>query len=88
MPGAFATNFVRHVDRGMVDGLAAMAGVSDLSFDAESRLPQEQLDQIQRAMSTTIGDPTHIARAVEYVVSQPIDLNIEELVIRPGKSLF
>ena len=88
MPGVFATNFIRNADRGMIAGLAAMAGVSDPSFDAESRLPQEQLDQIQRTMSTTMGDAEHIARAVEYVISQPIDLNIEELVIRPAKSLI
>jgi hypothetical protein len=29
-----------------------------------------------------------IARAVEYVVTQPIDRNIEELIIRPLKSMF
>lgn len=39
-------------------------------------------------MSATFGDVAHIARAVEYVVTQPIELNIEELVIRPQKSMF
>ena len=34
-----------------------------------------------------LGDVAQIARAVEYVVTQPIDVNIEELVIRPPKSL-
>ena len=33
-------------------------------------------------------DADHIAGAVEYVITQPIELNIEELVIRPQKSLF
>ncbi|MEM9712803.1 MAG: SDR family oxidoreductase [Actinomycetota bacterium] len=88
MPGVFATNFTRNVDRAMVEGLAAMGGITDLEFDDEGRLPQEQIDGMQAAMSATVGDVDHIARAVEYVVTQPIELNIEELVIRPQKSLF
>jgi NADP-dependent 3-hydroxy acid dehydrogenase YdfG len=88
LPGAFATNFTRNVDRSMVEGLAAMAGVTDIEFDEDGRLPQDQLDQFQAAMSATIGNAEHIARAVEYVITQPIELNIEELVIRPQKSLF
>lgn len=88
MPGVFATNFTRNVDRGMLEGLAAMAGIDNVEIDDEGRLPQEQIDQVQQAMSTTIGHIDHIARAVEYVVTQPIDLNIEELVIRPPKSMF
>jgi NADP-dependent 3-hydroxy acid dehydrogenase YdfG len=88
MPGVFATNFIRNADRRMIEGLAAMAGIDDASLDPDSRLPREQLAQIQQTMSTTMGDETYVARAVEYVVSQPIELNIEELVIRPAKSLF
>ncbi len=88
LPGVFATNFTRNADRELVEGMAAMAGITDVEFDEDGRLPQEQLDQVQAAMSTTFGDVEHIARAVEFVVSQPIELNIEELVIRPQKSLF
>jgi NADP-dependent 3-hydroxy acid dehydrogenase YdfG len=88
MPGVFATNFTRNVDRGMIEGLAAMAGIDDVEFDAESRIPQEQIDRLQEAMSAMVGDAAHIARAVEYVVTQPIELNIEELIIRPQKSMF
>ncbi len=65
-----------------------MVGLDGVAFDDQSRIPQEQLAQIQQALSTTMGDVGHIAQAVEYVVSQPIELNIEELVIRPAKSLF
>jgi NADP-dependent 3-hydroxy acid dehydrogenase YdfG len=87
-PGVFATNFTRNVDREMVAGLAAAVGIDEPEFDDDGRLPQEQIDQVQAAMSTTIGNVEHIARAVEYVVTQPIELNIEEMVIRPQKSLF
>jgi NADP-dependent 3-hydroxy acid dehydrogenase YdfG len=86
MPGAFATNFARHSDRAMLEGIAQAVGVTDVEFDDEGRVPQAQIDQMQAAMSTIYGDATHIARAVEYVISQPIELNIEELVIRPQKS--
>ena len=88
LPGVFATNFTRNVDRAMVEGLAAMAGVTDIEFDEDGRIAREQLERFQAGMSTTVGDVDHIARAVEYVVSQPIELNIEELIIRPQKSMF
>lgn len=88
MPGAFATNFSRNMDRAAVEGIAAMAGVTDIAFDDEGRVDQAQIDQLQAGMSTLLGNAEHIASAVEYVVTQPIELNIEELVIRPQKSLF
>ena len=88
MPGVFATNFTRNVDRDLVEGLAAAAGITELEFDETGRLPDAQIEQVQAAMSTTVGDVEHIARAVEYVIGQPIEVNIEELVIRPQKSLF
>jgi NADP-dependent 3-hydroxy acid dehydrogenase YdfG len=87
MPGAFATNFARNFDRDLVEGLAGAAGTDDLDFDDEGRLPRETIDDLQTRMSPMLGDVAQIARAVEYVVTQPIDVNIEELVIRPPKSL-
>ncbi len=38
--------------------------------------------------SLTAAGVDYIAKAVEYVVNQPIEMNIEELVLRPQKSLF
>lgn len=88
MPGVFATNFTRNVDRAMVEGIAGMAGITELEFDEDSRLPQHQIDQIQRTLPIAIGDVMHIAKAVEYIILQPPELNIEEIVIRPQKSLL
>ncbi|MEM7339061.1 MAG: SDR family oxidoreductase [Actinomycetota bacterium] len=88
MPGAFATNFARNTDRATIEGLAATVGVDNVTIDDSGRIPQAQIDQFQAAMPAAYGDPAHIARAVEYVISQPVELNIEELVIRPQKSLF
>jgi NADP-dependent 3-hydroxy acid dehydrogenase YdfG len=39
-------------------------------------------------MPAVVGHVDSIARAVEYVVTQPIDLNIEEIIVRPQKSMF
>lgn len=75
------------MDRATMEGVAAIAGIEKATVDSESRIPHEQLAQIQKSMSKTLGDVLHIARAVEYVATQPIELNIEELVIRPSKSL-
>jgi NADP-dependent 3-hydroxy acid dehydrogenase YdfG len=33
-----------------------------------------------------VSDPQHIANMVSYVLAQPIDLNIQEVVIRPPVS--
>ena len=87
MPGVFATNFARNFDRALVEGLAGAAGIEDLEFDEHGRLPRETIADLQTRMSPMLGDVTQIAQAVEYVVTQPIEVNIEELVIRPPKSL-
>jgi len=87
MPGVFATNFIRNMDREMVEAIGASVGITDLSFDDQGRLPREQLAEVQHHLAPMVGDVQAIARAVEYVITQPIDLNIEEIVIRPRKSL-
>ena len=88
LPGVFATNFSRHMDRRVIEGMAAAAGIADVEIDDQGRLAQEQIDRYQAAMPTTMGNPEHIARTVEFVLTQPIELNIEELIIRPQRSLF
>ena len=87
-PGVFATNFTRNVPREMVEQMAGAAGVTDLDFDDEGKLPQHQIDAVQRALTPILGDVERIAETVAFVVSQPIEVNIEELVIRPQKSMF
>jgi hypothetical protein len=67
-------------DHGVDEGLAGAAGINDLDFDDKGRLPRETIDDLQTRMSPMLGDVAQIARAVEYVVTQPIDVNIEELV--------
>lgn len=88
MPGVFATNFSRNVGDDMMGMIAGMAGVENVERDAEGRVSREMLAQLAANMSTTFGDVEDIARTVEFVITQPIHLNIEELVIRPAKSFI
>ena len=88
MPGVFATNFSRNVGDDMMGMIAGMAGIENVERDAEGRVSREMLAQLAANMSTTFGDVADIARTVEFVITQPIHLNIEELVIRPAKSFI
>ena len=87
MPGVFATNFARNFDRSLVEGLAGSVGINHLDFDSEGRLPRNTIEELQTNMTPSLGDVAQIADAVRYVVTQPIELNIEEVVIRPQKAL-
>ena len=87
MPGVFATNFARNFDRALVEGIAAAAGIETLEFDDQNRVPRATIEALQSKMTPMLGDVAEIAKAVEYIVTQPIEINIEELVIRPQKSL-
>ncbi|MBD3646036.1 MAG: SDR family NAD(P)-dependent oxidoreductase, partial [Pseudomonadales bacterium] len=51
------------------------------------RLPQEVLDKAQVAMSNVVGDPQALADAVVYIMQQPMNIGIDEIVIRPQKNL-
>jgi NADP-dependent 3-hydroxy acid dehydrogenase YdfG len=87
MPGVFASNFVRNMDREFVMGVAQSIGMGDVAFDADGKLDRETLTELHARMSDSIGDPGEIARAILYIVQTPPELNIEELVIRPAKAL-
>lgn len=87
MPGAFASNFVRYYDPELIQTILASVGVSDVDFSYGEKVDSETLDRVQEAMQKVLGHPDEIAKAVLYIVTQPIDVNIEEIVIRPGKSL-
>ncbi|MEO0492301.1 MAG: SDR family NAD(P)-dependent oxidoreductase [Actinomycetota bacterium] len=88
MPGVYATNFSRNVGDDMLNMVAGMAGVTDVERDGEGRVSREMTETLAANLSTTFGDVNDIARTVEFVISQPIELNIEELVIRPQKSFI
>lgn len=85
MPGVFSTNFPRHFDRDL-DRMAASVGV-DLDRDAEGRMSRATLAELQGRLSPVMGDVARIADVVEFVVTQPVEVHIEEVVIRPPRSL-
>lgn len=71
VPGAFATNLGRNMTPEQMEAMMQAFQRAPVSPDAEGRSP-------------LVGLPDDIARAVVYAVSQPINLNIAEMVVRPA----
>ena len=86
MPGAIATNFARNFDPEFLEGFVKMTGV-DVEVKQGERLPDELLEKLQPILSQLLGDPKDIADAVLYAVTQPIRVNVEQIVVRPAKQL-
>ena len=87
MPGAIATNFARNFDPAFLKGLGAMAGVTDFEPVQGEKMPDEILEKIQPLMQQVLSTPEDVAEAVAYAVSAPINVNVSEVVVRPGKSM-
>jgi NADP-dependent 3-hydroxy acid dehydrogenase YdfG len=86
MPGVTATNFARHFDPTFVVGLGQAAGMP-VEVKRGERLPDEAIDQLQPRMRQVLGHPEEVAEAVLYAVTQPIHVNVAEIVVRPPKEL-
>ncbi len=86
MPGAIATNFARNFDPAFVAGFVKAAGV-EIEVKKGERLPDEVMEKLQPALAQMLGSPDDVARAVLYAVTQPIDVNIAEIVVRPPKQI-
>ena len=86
MPGVFASNFVRNMDPDFINGMAQMLGI-ELDFKAGDKLPDELQQKIIDAMNKQVGDSQALADAVVYIVSQPSNLGIDEIIVRPQKNL-
>ncbi len=86
LPGVVATNAVRNFTPEVVGGLAALAG-TEIDFVPGERLPEDVLTAAQTAFESHIARPDDIADAALYVVSQPLRLNIAELVVRPAQTM-
>ncbi|RIL06136.1 MAG: NAD(P)-dependent oxidoreductase [Proteobacteria bacterium] len=86
MPGAIATNFARNFDPAFLAGFAKMTGV-DVEIRQGERLPEEVLDKLQPMMKQLLGDPDDVARAVLFAVTQPIEVNVLDIEVRPAKQL-
>jgi NADP-dependent 3-hydroxy acid dehydrogenase YdfG len=86
MPGAIATNFARNFDPQFVAGIARAAG-SDLAVKKGERLPDAVFQQLSQRMQQTLLAPEDVAEAVLFAVTQPIHVNVLDLVVRPAKQL-
>ncbi len=86
MPGAIATNFARNFDPAFVAGIARAAG-ANVEIKPGERLPDEVFAVLADRMKQTLGAPEDVAAAVLYAVTQPIHVNVLDIVVRPPKQL-
>ncbi len=86
MPGAIATNFARNFDPAFLEGFVKMAGL-DVEVKKGERLPDEVFEKLAVQLRNVLGDAADVANAVLYAVSQPIYVDIADIVVRPAKQL-
>ena len=85
-PGAVVTNFGRNFPPEVIQGFLASAGI-DEEFKPGSHMPDEAIPKLQAAAKPMFASADDIARAVSFAVTQPIELNIFDMEVRPQKSL-
>jgi NADP-dependent 3-hydroxy acid dehydrogenase YdfG len=86
MPGAVATNFARNFPPEFVNGIVSSLGIK-VDFQPGGQLPAAVLDQIAAAGKMFLASADDVARAVLFAVTQPIELNVFEMVVRPQRQL-
>jgi len=85
-PGAIATNFARNFDPAFVANFVRATGM-EIEVKRGERLPDEVMEKLQPVMKQVLASADHVASAVLYAVTQPIDVNVAEIVVRPPKQL-
>lgn len=86
MPGAVLTNFGRNFPPDVVEGLLKSMG-ENVAPDMDGKLPQEVIERAQAKAAQMFAHADDVARAVLFAVTQPIALNIFEMVVRPQRAL-
>ena len=86
MPGAVLTNFGRNYPPQVVEGLMKSLGES-AAPDMNGKFSEEVIERVQAKAAQMFAHADDVARAVVFAVTQPIALNIFELVVRPQRSL-
>lgn len=85
-PGAVVTNFGRNFPPQVIQGFLASAGIKE-EFKPGSHMSDEAIPKLQAAAKPMFASADDIARAVSFAVTQPIELNIFDMEVRPQKSL-
>lgn len=86
MPGAVATNFGRNFDPEVLKGLIGASGL-DVDVTPGEHLPDEVLERVQPTLRQMLCSADDVARAVVYAVTQPIEVNVADIVVRPPRQL-
>jgi NADP-dependent 3-hydroxy acid dehydrogenase YdfG len=86
MPGAVATNFARNFPPEVVKGIVSSLGI-EADIKPGGQLPPDVLDRIAAAGKLFLASADDIARAALFAVTQPIELNVFEMVVRPQRQL-
>lgn len=85
-PGAVVTNFGRNFPPEMVENLLKSAGIEG-EFKPGEHMPDDAIAALEQAAKQVFASADDIARAVLFAVSQPIELNVFDIEVRPQKSL-
>ncbi len=85
-PGAVITNFARNFPPEFINAMLQSLGI-DIEFTPGMTLPPEVHDKVNAAAPQLLLHADDIARAVVYAVTQPINVDIFEMTVRPAKSL-
>ncbi len=86
MPGATATNFARNFDREFVNRMVKMSGM-EIEIHQGEHVPPDVLEALQANMKQLLGSPNDVAKAVLYAVTQPIEVDIADIVVRPPRAM-
>jgi len=86
MPGAVATNFARNFPPEFVQGILSSLGIK-ADIQPGKPVAPELLDQVAAAGKLFLASADDVARSVLFAVTQPIELNIFEIVVRPQRQL-
>lgn len=84
LPGPVLTNFDRHYPPDAVNELLRAAG-EEPSYQKGDLLSDALIERLQRAAAPFYAKAEDVARAVLFAVTQPIELDVFEIVIRPAR---